>query len=54
MYGFIWLRTFSTMDSTISSVTVTSDSVKVAKTISFNFNVPLCTKKVHKTLKKLE
>jgi len=54
MYGFIWLRAFSTMDSTISSETVTSDSIKVAKTISFNFSMPLCTKKVHKTLKKLE
>jgi hypothetical protein len=48
------LRTFSTIDSTISFGTVTSDSVKVAKTISFNFSMPLRTKKDHKILKKVK
>lgn len=54
MYMVALLRTFSTMDSTISSGIVTSDSVKVAKTISFTFNVPLFYKKAHKMLKKVE
>lgn len=42
------------MDSTISSGTVISDSVKVAKTISFNFKFNIMYKKGRKMRKKEE